>query len=383
MSLADASAPEPPFLEVTFNGGRFASHALPVEAAEELATVQDLIEQVARNLYFRENMGKKRVPKGFLDSSRLYLESSEKNCFTARLRRFSGSKPGLFESSLFDAAAKVVVGALLAASLNQPIPIDFPSNAISSLVTLGRRLDDNESLVLGKDSAFRATVTQETRKNLAAQYKRPLERIATIEGEIVEFDDANSTFQLLTRENERIEVPFARSESEKLLEAIRNKPIERVQIRGKMTCTATNKRMSAVDEMLIIEHERAVDIQKLWDRIGSFEQILDGWLDGAGIAPTVASIAQAKEVLSRVLADCPTVSRPTAYPTPSGGIQAEWVFGSWAVDLKFNHLGTQMILDATNADTGEDKNAMFSADEVNRNGATPLSEFLRSVVAEA
>lgn len=54
-----------------------------------------------------------------------------------------------------------------------------------------------------------------------------------------------------------IEIPFPRTDTEKLLEAIKNRPIERVQIRGKMTYTATQKKMSSVDELHIIEHERA------------------------------------------------------------------------------------------------------------------------------
>lgn len=375
---ADAPAPETFFLEVTFDGGRFALHALPVDAAEELTTIQELIEVVARHLYLEQNKGKKRVPKGFLDSSRLYLASSANNCFTARLKRMSGSnKPGLFESVLFDKACSIVVGALLAASLRQPLPADFPQSAVGPLVTLGRRLDDDESLLLSKDSN-KARVTQETRKLLAAQYRKPLERIAVVEGEIIELDDANSTFQLFTKDADIIEIPFARTDTEKLLEAIRNKPIERVQLRGKMTCTATQKKMASVDELVIVEHDRALDIQRLWDRLDSFDQIETGWLDEDSAAPIGTVIAQAREILGRVLADCPEIDRPTTYPTPIGGIQAEWLVGAWAIDVKFSPLGDTISADATNADTLVDKAAAFTPQQVNRKDATLLIEWLKS-----
>lgn len=380
MSQAEANepTPEPAFLEVTFDGGRFASHALPVDAAEELATLQELIETVARHLYFEQNQGKKRVPKGFLDSSRLYLASSLDNCFTARLKRISKSaQPSLFESALFEQACGIVVGALLAASLSQSLPADFPQNAVGSLVTLGRRLDDDESLLISKHSA-KAKVTQETRRSLAAKYKKPLERIAIVDGEIIEFDDISSTFQLLTKDAGIIEVPFNRIDMDRLLGAIKNRPIERVQIRGKMTCTATQKKMSSVDELLITEHERAPDIQKLWDRLESFEQIEAGWIDGDGVAPAGMVITQVREVISRVLADCQDIERPKTYPTPMGGVQVEWVMGNWAIDVKFSPHGDYITADATNTETLTDKAAIFTQQQVNRKDATMLIEWLQS-----
>lgn len=118
--------------------------------------------------------------------------------------------------------------------------------------------------------------------------------------------------------------------------------------------------------------------QKLWDRVDSFEQIEAGWLDGDGVPPTGTVIAQAREILGRVLADCPEIDRPKMYPTPIGGIQAEWIVGAWAIDVKFNPLGDSISADATNTDTLADKAAAFTQQQVNRKDATLLIEWLKS-----
>jgi hypothetical protein len=380
MSQTEAPKPEAVFLELTFDGGRFASHSLPVDAAEELMTVQELIEKVARHLFLLENQGKQRVPKGFFNSAQLYLVSSVDNCFTAKLQRSAGTKPGLFDTSLFEKSRNLVLSALLAISINQALPAEFPQNAVSSLVSLGRRLNDDESLKLSDtDKTIAATVTQETRKRLAKQVNKPLERIEIVDGEIDEFDDTKSTFQLRTREKGTIEVAFHRVEKDRLLEAIKNRPIERVQVRGKLIYSQTQKKISQVEELEIIDHERSVDIQKMWDRLRSFEQIESGWIEGEGVSPTEVALTRAKDALARVMADDAQIERPRVYPTPNGGVQAEWILGDWAIDLKFDPSEDEILAEATNATTCEDRSEQFTSQQVNANEATPLINWLVSL----
>ena len=143
-----------PFLKLTFDGGRFAGHALPVDVLAELATFQRIIEHVARHLFFRENSDRKRVPHGFPESARLYLSGSEANCFTAELNRmddgitFSREGDGVFER-----AREVTVRALQAASQAPLLPLAmmpdaFPREGFSLLADLGRRLHDDETLLV-------------------------------------------------------------------------------------------------------------------------------------------------------------------------------------------------------------------------------------------
>lgn len=99
------------------------------------------------------------------------------------------------------------------------------------------------------------------------------------------------------------------------------------------------------------------------------------------MSPTETVIAQARDVLGRVLADCPDIDRPKTFPTPAGGIQAEWIMGSWAIDVKFSPLGDTISADATNAETLADKTALFTEQQVNRKEATLLIAWLQSFTA--
>lgn len=75
------------FLKVTFDGGRFAKHSVPVTVLAELTTLQQLVLRVARHLYFQHHGERKRVPQGFTEASQLHLRASVPNCFTAELLR--------------------------------------------------------------------------------------------------------------------------------------------------------------------------------------------------------------------------------------------------------------------------------------------------------
>lgn len=367
MDPSEATAPEVFFLELTFNGGRFSSHSLPVDVVGELATVQQLIEKVAHHLFLEQNEGKRRVPKGFFDAAQLYLAASADNCFTAKLRRPPSAKLGLFESTLFDTARNLVLSAIAAIAIGQALPTEFPADAIETLSALGRRLEDDESLIMRDvSSAVQATVTQATRKKFAEQCARPLETIATLDGEIELFNDERLTALLRTKTRERVEIGFERIHKDRLVGALKNRPLERVRVRGKLIQTQSVKRMQSIDDLDVMEDERAPEIQKIWDRLRSFEQIKNGWFDGGGLAPTHQALTRAKDVLARLLVDYANIPRPRVYPTPAGGIQAEWVLNDWVADLMFDAGGNHIQGEATQTVTGAEHSQDF--DEHN---ATP------------
>jgi hypothetical protein len=62
-------------------------------------------------------------------------------------------------------------------------------------------------------------------------------------------------------------------------------------------------------------------------------KLKDGWLDGWGFAPSRAAVETAREYLPRV--EDILEARVYIYPTPEGGVQAEWSTKSWSFDLCF------------------------------------------------
>jgi hypothetical protein len=64
--------------------------------------------------------------------------------------------------------------------------------------------------------------------------------------------------------------------------------------------------------------------QRVLNRISELANLQDGWLYGDGKAISEASRTRAAWVLSWLLASSPTIPAPGVYPTPEGGLQAEW-----------------------------------------------------------
>lgn len=76
----------------------------------------------------------------------------------------------------------------------------------------------------------------------------------------------------------------------------------------------------------------------------------DGWLDGQGFAPSMAAVETARECLP--LVEAILEDRVYIYPTPEGGVQAEWSTENWSFDLCF--LSDTVRLSGSNIDDESD-----------------------------
>lgn len=78
------------------------------------------------------------------------------------------------------------------------------------------------------------------------------------------------------------------------------------------------------------EFEDAIDDARL-DRItAGFEQLRelrDGWMNGKGSAPPADVVEFAQHVVTAIVADLDPATELFLYPTPDGGVRAEWEIG--------------------------------------------------------
>jgi hypothetical protein len=99
------------------------------------------------------------------------------------------------------------------------------------------------------------------------------------------------------------------------------------------------------------EHaRRGTEVWRMLKRLDSLSAVEDGWFNGEGLVPTPEATALARDLLPRLLRTAPEVPRPRLYPTPEGGVQAEWGAHGWAVDLTFEPCGTEVSIGATRVD---------------------------------
>jgi hypothetical protein len=95
-------------------------------------------------------------------------------------------------------------------------------------------------------------------------------------------------------------------------------------------------------------------------KLGDLRHLKRGWLDGHGEPPTAAALARSCEVLRALLAAHPDIESPGVFPTPAGGVQAEWDNGSWAAEILFAPDGHRVEGAATNSSTFEDCTTTFT-----------------------
>ena len=75
------------FLKATLKGQRFDDHTLPLQLARDFIAYEDLIVELAKHLYIKENCQRKRVPRGFTENFSLQLKSVTEGSTVISLER--------------------------------------------------------------------------------------------------------------------------------------------------------------------------------------------------------------------------------------------------------------------------------------------------------
>jgi hypothetical protein len=128
---------------------------------------------------------------------------------------------------------------------------------------------------------------------------------------------------------------------------------------------------------LIVEHLPPAKAIDLAARLAELAALKDGWLDGAGRAPSQADLQWLAATWSGAFPrDLPT---PYAYPTPDGGIQLEWTTGPWELSAEIDLSARTATLSKVNVDSSE--GIEKGIDLKNSAGWDALREFVRSCVA--
>ena len=365
-------------MEVTFEGGRFTAHSAPVAALAELGALQTVLLLVARQKFKDAHPGRQRVPGGFPDAAQLHLVAIRKNCLTVSLDRPDAAawRPTLFDRNVFEEARDITLEALKSADVAGSLPAGFPAAALGPLGVVGRQLAEDESLLL-RGMNGTARVSQRSREWIAKMVHKPVERDVVLEGEVEEIDDAKDTFVLRTSRG-KVVVPFRAHQRTTVVEAVRDRPIARVRVRGRLILQT----MLPVEELELVDHERAADVLKLWARIDHLAQAPSGWLDGDGEPPSEQARACAREVLARLIVDYSEIERPRLYPRPDGGLQAEWIIGEWAAEAVFSATAESVTLEATNGTNGEDRALELQGTQISADNVTAMADWLSSLAAE-
>lgn len=325
-----------PFLRPRLKGARFDGGVIPLEFLKDLAVLEEMVIEVAKSEFLKDHPGRQRSPRGFAEGIELLLMGIEESSAIPVIG-LSVAAVTLFppENQLyFERARDAIVHAIAAAEQNQPIIDHLPERSLGYFDRIGRSLREGEVIEFSTpDGATAGELTKETRRRLilASSRVKELTEETSVRGTVPEADQDNMTFEVQLIDGRKIKCPIDTQHFETIMEAFNCYPKGvRILLEG-VGRFNRNERLLAFDS---IEHVSILDELDIPSRLEELRQLKDGWLEGEGRAPSREGMEWLSQVFAQYYPD--DLQLPYLYPTPSGGIQAEWSLATSEVSLNID-----------------------------------------------
>lgn len=346
------------FLKPRLNGDRFRDHTVPLEVLKDFSALQEMLVEVAKWEFFKAHPERKRVPRNFTAGIDLHLTSVEDgSAILAISLVFAGLFPSSNHLAYFEQARTDIVEAISAAERGDSPRIE--PQLLNYFDRFGRSLRAGESISFPRDGS-EAILSPETRDRLIslAQVSEWTEE-ASLRARIPEADKSRKSFEMELGDGTKLKGDLKAPYSGPVLDAFGNYGSgtdEYVLIQCVVRRDRTGRK--GIDS---IEHATALDPLDVQIRLEELSKLQDGWLDGAGRAPSRDGLEWLGSVFDTALdAD---LSLPYIYPTAEGGVQAEWTLNGWEVSLLIDldrHQGKYQALRLADGQTTE---LMLALDE--------------------
>lgn len=353
------------FTRLRLTGGRFDGQGIPVETLVELAAYRELVLGVAKELFRTAHPGRQRVPPGFAERLQLRLRTVEGGSAVPVLERVAatGTLPAADDD--FTHARDVIEDAVIAVAGGADLPSAFPRSALVLFNRFGQTLRSDEAIELCPGSATSgATYTRDVRKRLVLNQRRnfqeEVEDIGWVSG--VDADHMSCLIRLRMGPPAAVPAPLDEVTFAAAKEALEPKgegPPVRVSGIGVFDADQRLIRFDSIHDVSVLED--ADDLARLDHRFDELAALHAGWLDGEGVAPDAVVLDRARHILAELLNF--DVPRPRVFPTPEGGVQAEWDVAGREISVAFEPDGTLYAVSA-NLASGQTEEPELAADNV-------------------
>lgn len=329
------------FLKPKLVGDRFTGHAVPLEILKDFAALQEMLVETAKWKFRQENPHRERVQRNFAKDIELQLVGIEDgSAILAIVLSYSLLIPPQ-NAQYFEAAKAEIVNAI-AQSAEGRSP-QLPPSLLSYFDRFGRSLRSGESIEF-PHADRPVALTPEVRKQLirAAKVEVWTEELA-LRAKIYEADQVHDSFEFELSDGTRAKAPLDDKYRDAVLDAMRG---YHDNVFVLMQGVAQRDRSDRLKGFESIEHITPLDPLDVTLRLEQIAALKDGWLDGQGHAPARDKLEWLADAFdSNFDADLPL---PYLYPTPEGGVQAEWTVNDWAVTFEIDVNGQQGVYQALN-----------------------------------
>lgn len=341
-------------LEPRFTGERFRANTLPLSLLRDLEALQGIILEIAKDEFRLANPSRRRIPRGFSEGLTLHLVGSREGSYVAQIGIVMDSDvlPGFDPRTQAACSARdrFLDAIAQAQDSSQDLSPPLPAGVWPYVEKFGRGLHDGEAIDLVRREGSTIQFTKELRRRLLLT--RPGVDMLTDEVElIVKLGDVRPKEHSIT-----IELVDGRS----IAATVTDQQLEelsdvRVGEFGLSWLRASgigsfdrSQQLQRVDEVTVIELLDPMDPRVQLEKL---KVLRDGWLDGDGSPLSLDLLARVGTWFDEHLSE--DTPLPRLYPTPEGGVEAEWLIGRLDVSIEFDEAAGIVEWHAMDLDTGK------------------------------
>jgi hypothetical protein len=359
------------FATLIFQGDRFRA-AMPVEVLPELAAYQELVVSVAKGMYARRNPQRKRLPNGFVDSFRLTLERVEEgSAIPVVLRETTPATYALVAKlglDYFEEARQVVESSIRAAVSDlETLPVDMSPEVLAKFNAFGKTLKDDDAIVVAPpESREGARYTKAIRRKLVLRVQESIEEPVTIVGSVISVGrEPTYLFEIRQLASYvKVEIRSSKPFFEQAVRALTEETLVSVSGTGLFDRRGELTKMTDVSDMSLAEEfvARPGCALPIDQQVASFEHLAPGWYNPKSPGFDPVDLKWTARLFKAVVQafDLPN---PYVYPTPDGGVRAEWTADQWEVAVTIDAKNRRTEVFATEVSTGEVHENAFMLDE--------------------
>lgn len=321
------------FLKPRFVGRRFEGHSVPLELLKDLTVLENLIVATAKECFREANPVRQRA-RGLTEGISLRLTDVEDGSAKLAIMLFF-TTTGLFppaNHAYFEQARELVISAVNAAEQGEDASQFLKPKFLKYFNRLARGLKEDEFIELRPENADRpARLNKETRRRLVLAADEEITEEVVFRGIIPKHDRVKNTFELQLRDGRRVSALTTEDTRDVVLEAL-NGALEGTRVR--MLAIGKYGRDNSFRGIETVEDISILDPNDVPARLDEFRDLRAGWLDGDGVALDSAGLDWLAEAFEANYPD--DLELPYLFPTPDGGVRAEWTIGRHEVSLDIN-----------------------------------------------
>ncbi|MCX3264220.1 hypothetical protein [Pedobacter agri] len=336
------------FLTPTLEGDRFKTKSVPVEFLQELSVIQDLIFELAKDIYKKEHPTRSRLPNHFLDGISLRLLDIKKGSSIMELDLDTSEIEALDLSndtySYLEKAKNLLIKDLENIDIEDNNSILSKPKYANYFIRIGRHLRPNETMFLNRTGRKKyGKLTDDIR---AKVLNRPYVGLTIdkfeIYADVTSIDKKNQTFTI-SESGLLVSASLALIDIQLLVKSLADvELVTKVLIKGTGKFDSTG-RLQVIDR---VDEATLIDPYDVHSRIDELMLIKDGWLDGEGKAPNKKGLLKLLTFYDRFVPK--TFIKPAIFPRPDGNIQFEWSSSEYEIDAVIDLMNFKSRLHALN-----------------------------------